>query len=357
MRNYKEQTEKILELIEKKKKAQEKRKNMLVTFSSLAACAVIALLCTSLFSGGNKKSSLPIDKQTTSSQSLLVSSEKMHTTKTAKKDTDNKPKTTTASTLTSVKAKTTRTKTKEIVITTTKQAKIKKPDIDKYLSYKGLNENSSDVILYNGKSYVKTCSLDATSNSKKTLLNKYIGKTTGDIDTKATDEITSNVNGKVYTINGYSEDFRIGILRKDKSTGKRYIYIFDNLYSLQNSDISTGSELFNDILHIDNNLKFINYYCGTNLKIAYLKQSNLSSAISEKAQKSFLAAINNSYLINDNEYKFDNNYKKIILFLNMTDETVVEIYLTSGGYIYCDGLYFKTDDSVFSEVYDYLTEE
>lgn len=355
MRNYKEQTEKILELVEQKKKTQEKRKNIVVTFSSLAACAVIALLCTSLFSGGGHKA-IPINEQNLTSQTVTINSEKTHKMKSSKKDKKDKTNATNPKTTTN-KPKPTRTTTKEIVITTKKQTKIKKPDVDKYLSLNGLKENSDDVVFYNGKSYVKTCSLEATSHSKKTLLNKYIGKTTGDIDTKATDEITSNVNGKVYTINGYSEDFRIGILRKDKSTGKSYIYIFDNLYSLQNSDISTGSELFNDILHIDSNLKFINYYCGTNLKIAYLNQSNLSSAITEKSQKSLLAAINNSYLINDNEYKFDNNYKKIVLFLNMADETVVEIYLTNGGYIYCDGLYFKTDDSVFSEIYDYLTEE
>lgn len=357
MRNYKEQTEKILELVEQKKKVQEKRKNILVTISSLAACAVIALLCTSLFSGGSQKVTLPVDNNSSIPQTTSISAEINHKTKASKSSKTSNPKTTKAPKTTSVKVKTSRTKTQEIIITPTKPIKTNKPDIDEYLSHNGLNENGNDVILYNGKSYVKTCTLEATGSSKETLLNQYLGKVTGKIDSKATDEITSNVGGKVYTINGYSEEFRLGILRKDKSTGNSYIYIFDNLHSLKNSDISTGSALFNDILHIDNNLSFINYYCGTNLKIAYLNQNSLLSKISAKSQKSLLDTLNNASLINGDEYTFDNNYKKVALFLNMTDETTVEIYLTKGGYIYCDGLYFKTDDDIFTEIYNSLTEE
>lgn len=355
MRSYKEQTEKILELVEQKKKAREKRRNIVVTFSSLAACAVIALLCTSLFSGGGHRA-IPINEQNLTSRSVTVNSEKTHKTKSSEKDKKNKTKATNPKP-TANKPKPTRTTTEEIVITTKKPIKIKKPEVDKYLSLNGLKENSDDVVFYNGKSYIKTCSLEADANSKYTLLNKYLGKTTGDIDTEATDEITSNVGGKVYTINGYSEDFRLGILRKEKSTGKNYIYIFDDLYSLQNSGISTASQLLNDMLHADGNLSFINYYCGTNMKIAYLNQSSLSSSISEKMQKTLLSAINNASLISSDEYTFDNNDKKIVLFLNMKDRTTVEIYLANGGYIFCDGLYFKTDDTSFSEVYNYLTKE
>lgn len=355
MRNYKEQTEKILELVEQKKKTQEKRKNIVVTFSSLAACAVIALLCTSLFSGGGHKA-IPINEQNLTSQTVTINSEKTHKMKSSKKDKKDKTNATNPKTTTN-KPKPIRTTTKEIVITTKKQTKIKKPDVDKYLSLNGLKENSDDVVFYNGKSYVKTCSLEADSNSKHVLLNKYLGKATGDIDTEATDEITSNVGGKVYTINGYSEDFRLGILRKEKLTGKSYIYIFDNLYSLQNSGISTASQLLNDMLHSDSNLSFINYYCGTNMKIAYLNQSSLSAVISEKMQKNLLSAINNASLISSDEYTFDNNDKKIVLFLNMKDQTMVEIYLADGGYIFCDGLYFKTDEASFFEVYDYLTKD
>lgn len=357
MRSYKEQTEKILELAEQKRKAQEKRKNILVTISSLAACAVIALFCTSLFSGGSQKSTLPVDNNSSISQTTSVTSGSTHKTKVTKKHKTDNPKTTKAPKTTPVKAKTSKTKTEEIVITPTKPIKTTKPDIDEYLSHNGLNENGNDVILYNGKSYVKTCSLEANSSSRETLLNQYLGKVTGKIDYKATDEITSNVSGKVYTINGYSEEFRLGILIKDKSTGNSYIYIFDNLHSLKNSGISTGSALFNDILHIDNNLSFINYYSGTNLKIAYLNQSSLLSKISDKNQKSLLDTLNNAYLTSGDEYTFDNDYKKVALFLNMTDETTVEIYLAKEGYIYCDGLYFKTDDDIFTEIYNSLTEE
>ena len=98
MRNYKEQTEKILELVEQKKKTQEKRKNIVVTFSSLAACAVIALLCTSLFSGGGHKA-IPINEQNLTSQTVTINSEKTHKMKSSKKDKKDKtnatnPKTT-----------------------------------------------------------------------------------------------------------------------------------------------------------------------------------------------------------------------------------------------------------------------
>lgn len=356
MRDYKEQTKKILELAEQKKKAQERRKNILVSFSSLAACAVIALLCTSLFSGGGQKAALPVNNKTLTSQTSSIPPEKSHKTEASKTNKNDNPKTTKATQLTSKKTKTTKKKTEEIVITPPKPTKNNNPDVDEYLSHNGLNENGDDVILYNGKSYVKTCSLEADTNSKEMLLDQYLGKTTGNINTKATDEITSNVGGKAYTINGYSEDFRLGIFIKDKSTKKSYIYIFDNLHSLKNSGISTGSALFDDILHINNNLSFINYYCGNNLKIAHLNQNSLLSKISEKEQQSLLNSFNNASLINGDENTFDNNYKKVALFLNMTDETTVKIYLTKGGYIFCDGLYFKTDDNVFSEVYNSLSE-
>lgn len=357
MRSYKEQTEKILELIEQKKKSQEKRKNILVTFSSLAACAVIAMLCTSLFSGDTQGTALPVNNEITTFQTMLTSKNPTNNTKTSKADKDYTQMTTTKPVSTSRRIKVTRKKTEEIVITPTKPVEKDKPVTNKYLSHYGLNENSDDVILYNGKSYVKTCSLEANSESKKTLLNNYIGKTTGSIDDEATDEVTSNVSGKVYTINGYSENFRLGLVRNDKSTGESYIYIFDDIYSLNNSVVSAGSELFNDILHIDKYLSWVNYYCGNNFKIASLNQQSILEKISEKTQKVLLDALNNASLINGDESLFDNNDKNIVLFLYMSDETTVEVYLTQEGYIFCDGLYFKAENNIISEVYYSLIEE
>ncbi len=357
MRSYKEQTEKILELAEQKKNAREKRNHIIVTLSSFAACALIALFCTSLFSGENQKTTLPVQSKTIIRQTTSVSTVKSAKTKTSK-TTDNKnTKTTTHPKSTKSIKKTTTKKHDEIVIIPTKPTKSKSTIPDKYLSNKDLIENDSDVILYNGKSYVKTCSLVETEISKTNLLCDYIGKTSGKIDNTATDEITSNVNGKVYTINGYSDSFRLGMVTKDKSKGENYIYIFDNLYSLENTVVSNGSELFNNVLHIDKNLSYINYFSGTNLKIASLNQSNITTKISEKYQKPFIDSLNNAVLIKDDESVFDNEDKKVVLFFNMIDETTVEIYLTKNGYIFCDGLYFKTDSNIFSEVYYSLTTE
>lgn len=356
MRNYKEQTEKILELVEQKKKAQEKRNNMIITCSSLAACAVIALFCTSLFSDSNQSTTLPVASKTVTSQTTAVSAKKTIKTKSTKKN-YNKPNPTTKPKATKSAKRTTTNKPDEIVIIPTKPNENKSSIPDKYLSYKNLNENGNDVVIYNGKSYVKTCSLEESETSKANLLRDYLGKTSGKIDDNATDEVTSNVNGKVYTINGYSESFRLGMITKDKSTGKSYIYIFDDLYSLKTSVVSSGSELFNDILHIDKNLSFINYYSGTNLKIASLNQNSILTNISDKNQKPFLDSLNNASLISDDESIFENDDKKVVLFLYMTDETTVEIYLTKNGYIFCDGLYFKTDSNIFAEVYYSLTEE
>lgn len=355
MRSYKEQTEKILELIEQKKKAQEKRKNILVTFSSLAACAVIAVLCTSLFSGETPNATLPVNDEITTFKTILTSSAPSDQIKTSKKTKDSTHTTTAKSKATS-KTTTTRKKTDEIVITRTKPVMTDKPVTDKYLSYNVI-ENVDDVILYNGKSYVKTCSLEASHESKENLLNKYLGKTTGSIDDSATDEVTSNVSGKVYTINGYSENFRLGMVRNDKSTGNSYIYIFDDIYSLNSSVASSGSELFNNILHIDKYLSWINYYCGNNFKIASLNQESILTKISDKTQKLLLSALNNASLIKGDESLFDNNDNNIVLFLYMSDGTTVEVYLTQEGYVFCDGLYFKTDDNIISEVYYSLIEE
>lgn len=357
MRSYKEQTEKILELIEQKKKSQEKRKNILVTFSSLAACAVIAVLCTSLFSGETQRTTLPVNNEITTFQTILTSQNPTNKTKTSKANKNNTSTTTAKSESTSKRIKVTRKTTEEIVITPTKPVIKDKPVTNKYLSHYGLNENSDDVILYNGKSYVKTCSLEANDESKETLLNNYLGKTTGSIDNEATDEVTSNVSGKVYTINGYSENFRLGLVRNDKSTGESYIYIFDDVNSLKNLVLSSGSELFNNILHINKYLNFINYYSGTNYKIASFNQENILTKISEKTQNLFLEALNAASLTSADESIFDNSSKTIVLFLYMRDGTTVEIYLTQEGYIFCDGLYFKTDDNIFSEVYFSLTEE
>lgn len=356
MRSYKEQTEKILELVEQKKKAREKRNNILITCSSLAACVVIALFCTSLFSDNSQSETLPVDIKTATSQTTSASAKKTGKTKSTKKN-NNTPKTTTKPRATKSTKRTTTKKPDEIVVIPTKPNENNSSLPDKYLSYKDLKENGNDVIIYNGKSYVKTCSLEESETSKANLLGDYLGKTSGEIDDKATDEVTSNVNGKVYTINGYSERFRLGMVTKDKSTGNRYIYIFDDLYSLETSVVSNGSELFNDILHIDKNLSFINYYSGTNLKIASLNQNSILTKISEKNQKLFLDSLNNASLTSDDESVFDNDDKKVVLFLNMTDETTVEIYLAKNGYIFCDGLYFKTDSNIFAEVYYFLTEE
>ncbi len=354
MRNYKEQSEKILELAGQKKKAAEKRKNILVTASSLAACAVIAVFCTSLFSD-SQQSELPVSYATAASETNIETSEKGTDSKAS---TANKNKTTaTIASRTTAKAKTTAAKTTEVVITPTKPTVKNTTDFEKYLSLNGLIENTDDVIIYNGNSYVNTCSVDADANSKQTLLNQFLEKTNGSLDTEATDEITSNVSGKVYSVNGYSEDFRLCIYAKDKSAGTSSILIFDNLHSLKTSDIKYGSELFNDTLHIDTNLNFINYYSGSNLNIAPFNQVNILKKIDEKAQNTLLQTINDSYLIDSDEYIYDDESKSVVLYLTMTDQTTTEIYLTEGGYIFCSGLYFKTDSSAFSEIYNILTGE
>ena len=355
MRSYKEQTEKILKLVEQKKKVREKRNNILVTCSLLAACVAIALFSTSLFSDLNQMPTLSVNDQTVTSNKTSVSYKTTDKTKTSKKNT-GKPTTTVQTKTTKKAAKSTTGKPDEIIIVPDKSNENKPSAPDKYFSYKNLDENSNDVIIYKGKSYIKTCSLEESDNSRTKLLNVFLGKTTGKIDNKATEDVTSNVNGKVYTVNGYSESFRLGMVTKDKSTEKRYIYIFDDINSLKTSVVSSGSELFNDILHIDKNLSFINFYSGTNLDIALFNQSNILTIISEKNQKLFLDSLNNASLISGDESVFDNNDKKVVLFLNMSDETTVEIYLTKNGYIFCDGLYFKTDSNVYTEVYYSLTE-
>ncbi len=355
MRSYKEQTEKILELVEKKKKAREKKNNILVTCSALAACAIIALFCTSLFSGKNQSASLPVDTKIFTPKTATTSDKSDNKTKPTKKRVNyEKPKTTTIPMTTeSIKTTTTKNTPKIVFIST---------NSDKSLPSNDLSKTDSNVIIYNGKSYVNTCSLEESETSKANLLGEYLGTVSEESDDESTDDASSDdsssdMNGKVYTINGYSESFRLGMVTRDTTTGNDYIHIFDDLDSLAYSVQSSGSELLNDILHIDKNLSFINYYSGTNLSEASTNQNDILTKIPETTIPQFIECLNTAFLINDGESAFENEDKKVALFFNMTDETTAQIYLTKDGYIFCDGLYFKTDSDIFYEVYNSLVEE
>lgn len=220
------------------------------------------------------------------------------------------------------------------------------------------------LVVYNGNVYTQA---ESYSGSDALAINhltgKYLGYATGSIDEFSTDEdyeneFASTLEGKVFEVKGYDTDFRICIRNEiEDENGKKQLSI-EYLDHLNGIKMKNGSELFEQRLHLSNQIAAVKWQSHEDWDNA---RGNLQNAqIGNKLWTEFIDQINKGEFVDtwDPESMDESIYdtrKQSHLVLAMDDGTVVRLRLLEGGYVGYEplGWYFvKIPGDVFNKVFD-----
>lgn len=217
------------------------------------------------------------------------------------------------------------------------------------------------LIVYKGNIYTHT-SIVVDSKDVVNILGRKLGTTTGNINERNTkaeysEELVSNIgNIDVYTVNGYSEDFRImtNIALED---GKNYSEIYECLNGIT---ITTGEDFFERLKLQGNivNVRFQTFSDWNNGTSTFylINDFNLLN--------SFVQELNNSipYLPENIEsslgdYRNNDGCKQIYLDLKDGSKNISFTLLKSGYVYYSEypNVYFKINNNFTKEIWDKLS--
>jgi len=162
------------------------------------------------------------------------------------------------------------------------------------------------------------------------ILDEKIGEANGKIDEWSSREdksaeFASTYLGEVYTVKGYDPSFRLAIKEKE------FITVLDRLNGI---GISTGYDLFEERLHLYDNMKSASYLTHEDWDAARTDNKKPLTC-TEKELKTFLKIVE----VSEFEYTYEtcpeiySTEKQGHLFLNMQDGTTAELRLMDGGYV------------------------
>lgn len=219
------------------------------------------------------------------------------------------------------------------------------------------------LVVYNGGIYTQAEDYygdDATAVDA--LIGDYLGYASGTIDEWSKKEeydknFASTVSGKVYTVKGYDTDFRICIRAEvEDENGKPTLWI-QFLTHLNGITLDTGADLFENRLHMQGNVKSIQWqsHADWDLGGKNLRDLHLDSVCWED----FLNQIDNGKFVytwtDDMDQTIYDTSNQVHLILTMEDNTIVRLRLIEGGYVGYDALgwYFvqipgETFDAVYA---------
>jgi hypothetical protein len=173
-------------------------------------------------------------------------------------------------------------------------------------------------------------------------------------------EFAGSVRGDVYTVNGYSPEFRLcmmGEYTDDDGNHVQWLNFYENLNGI---GLTYGSDLFGDRLQLRDNLEKIKYQEHDNWN-NYSSLDYIFYDLTSVSDEGIAAFIDELYS-NKFEYVYetvgiDNFYQseQAHLYFQMNDSTVIEMRLFEGGYAGYQhlGWYFvkmpgKAFDSIFN---------
>lgn len=219
------------------------------------------------------------------------------------------------------------------------------------------------LVVYNGGIYTQAEDYygdDATAVDA--LIGDYLGYASGTIDEWSKKEeydknFASTVSGKVYTVKGYDTDFRICIRAEvEDENGNPTLWI-QFLTRLNGITLDTGADLFENRLHMQGNVKSIQWqsHADWDLGGKNLRDLNIDSACWED----FLNQMNHGKFVyawtDDMDQSIYDTSNQVHLILTMEDNTIVRLRLIEGGYVGYDALgwYFvqipgETFDAVYA---------
>ena len=214
------------------------------------------------------------------------------------------------------------------------------------------NTDGSEVdmigcLVYKGSVYTQGESFHGDLSSVEHLVGDYIGEAKGTLEECSTQdefatEFASTYSGPVYSVKGYSEDFRLCIYVECRN--ERWLQFLDNFDGI---GLSTGKDLFEERFHIKGNVSEVMYL--THYDWDY---NGLTDRTYHKLDKvtvdqfnEFMDTLYSSPFKRIDYSETPDFYNTEIqghLYLEMKDGTCVELTLIDGGYVGCTelGWYF-----------------
>ena len=198
-------------------------------------------------------------------------------------------------------------------------------------------------LVYKGSVYTQSTDFSGDASKVKHLIGDYIGEAKGTLDEWSTQdefatELASTYTGSVYTVKGYSEDFRLCICTK--CDDGEWIQFLDNYDGI---GLSKGKDLFEDRLHIKGNVKqvtFLTHYDWNNANPESYNYKKLDKITSEQLDE-FVEILCSSPFERIDYNKNPDFYEAEAqghLYLELNDGTQVELRLIDGGYVGCQQL-------------------
>lgn len=228
------------------------------------------------------------------------------------------------------------------------------------LPEEGTSTDMIGLIVYNENIYTQTSSA-VNLKSAKNLVGKRLGTTKGTIDEwskqEAYDQEFASTIGEtdVYTVKGYSKDFRIMTYKEDKD-GQIHSEFYENLNGIT---IHSGDDFFTK-LNMEGNITSATYQLFSDWDQGV---ENYHSIINMKAVNAFISELHQTEAHPRSaqsdpisEARNDASFRKLILHL--ADGTTVKLTLLKDGYIYYGfmGAYFEMNDEAFREMWNILEE-
>lgn len=229
----------------------------------------------------------------------------------------------------------------------------------------GVAMDMMGLIVYKGRIYTQArWYTDEDAIDVEKLVGKKLGTAVGNIDEWSSQddyavEFASTITGDVYSVNGYSTDFRICTRDSfEDANGNNVLYI--NFYeNLNGIDIATGKDLFETRLKLLENWNTVQYQTHDNWDNGAPDYVfNDLTGISDKDINTFLETLNSSdfeYVYESNPDFYSGSSKQAHLYLHMDDATVIELRLFEGGYVGYQhmGWYFvKMPSEIFDLIFN-----
>ena len=217
-----------------------------------------------------------------------------------------------------------------------------------------LPENSDGAVadmigclVYKGSVYTQGASFHGDISSVEHLVGDYIGEAKGTLEEWSTQdewetEFASTYSGSVYSVKGYSEDFRLCIYVE--CGNEKWLQFLDNFDGI---GLSTGNDLFEDRFHIKDNVASVSYLTHYDWNYNGPTDSTFHklNGVTIEQFDEFINVLCSSPFerieYSENPDFYDTEMQGH-LYLDMKDGTQLELTLIDGGYVGCAelGWYF-----------------
>ena len=169
----------------------------------------------------------------------------------------------------------------------------------------------------------------------KALVGEKLGYAKGKIDEWSTsdeyvEDFSSNIAGDVYSVKGFSDEFRICMTGSFEEEGETvdYIYFFENLNGIT---ISNGKELFGDRLQLASNYDTIEYLNHDDWNSGKEIKRDITENIGDITDKFINELYEGEFISLEGTDIYDNPSEHI--YVNMKDGSTIELRIFDEGYV------------------------